>query len=94
MCVPIERLRKLIEQWNKEDDWRHRMGFDWMYMNAIDNLEELIEGRSDDFYCECGEPMCANVKVSDVGKHIVIDPCQKCLDAEYERGWKNGREEE
>lgn len=65
-----------------------------------------------DFYCECGEPMCANVKVSDagkytvlttinaaaairwIGKHIVIAPCQKCLDAEYERGWKDGREEE
>lgn len=41
--VPIDRLKDLIETWNERDNERTRMGFDWIYMNAIDDLADLIE---------------------------------------------------
>ena len=46
-----------------------------------------------EFYCTCGNPMCANVNVDRHGRNITIDPCEKCLEAEYEEGRNAGIEE-
>lgn len=45
-----------------------------------------------EFYCTCGAPMCANVNVDRHGR-ITIEPCDKCLETEYEEGRNAGIEE-
>ena len=44
-------------------------------------------------YCNrCGAGICRNVEI-DKNMYINIDPCETCLDAEYDRGQKEGYEE-
>lgn len=46
-----------------------------------------------EFYCTCGNPMCTNVNVDRHGRNITIEPCEKCLENEYEEGRNAGIEE-
>ena len=46
--IPVDKLKELCSMWNERDKWRTRMGFDWMYMNAIDDLEHVIEECEDE----------------------------------------------
>ena len=46
-----------------------------------------------DTYCSrCGAGICNNVEVR--GNKVYVDPCEKCLEDEYDKGFDNGREEE
>ena len=43
-------------------------------------------------YCNrCGVGICHNVEI-DKAMNIKIDPCDACLDAEYDRGYSDGYE--
>ena len=44
-------------------------------------------------YCnKCGAGICRNVEI-DKNMNINIDPCETCLDAEYDRGYSDGYED-
>ena len=44
-------------------------------------------------YCNrCGAGICRNVEI-DKNMNINIDPCETCLDAEYDRGYSDGHED-
>jgi len=45
-----------------------------------------------EFMCAvCGKEMEVNVKYQ--GNYIIVQPCETCIDREYERGLKDGREQ-
>lgn len=43
-------------------------------------------------YCTCGNGLCATTRVSyNRGiPQIVVEPCEKCLAQEYDKGYDNG----
>ena len=44
-------------------------------------------------YCnKCGAGICRNVEI-DKNTNINIDPCDACLEVEYDRGYSDGYEE-
>ena len=45
--------------------------------------------------CSCGDGLCNQSDTKQVGKaHVVIvEPCQKCLASEYDKGKEEGKEE-
>ena len=44
-------------------------------------------------YCNsCGAGICRNVEI-DKNMNINIDPCETCLDSEYDKGREEGYEE-
>jgi len=43
-------------------------------------------------WCSCGEGLCgqSETKTTRWGSGIVVSPCQKCMDAQYENGVDDG----
>ena len=43
-------------------------------------------------WCSCGEGLCNQTDtVHKRGQHgIIVTPCQKCLDREYDKGFEDG----
>jgi hypothetical protein len=60
----------------------------------IDGEKHVIEFSA---YCDrCGGFMCYNVIESSAwwhGYEVRVEPCQRCLDAEYEAGHRHGTKE-
>jgi len=49
-----------------------------------------------DVYCSCGAALCnqSDTQDSDGYRHrsrsVTVEPCEKCKDAEYEKGYAQG----
>ena len=41
-------------------------------------------------WCDCGEGLCSQSSTASKGTGVVVEPCQKCLDAAKEEGHEEG----
>ena len=41
-------------------------------------------------WCDCGEGLCNQSVTERHGRGIVVTPCEKCMEVEYERGRGDG----
>lgn len=48
-------------------------------------------------YCSCGEGLCRQTSVGNTRgrgqQYFTVEPCQKCLEAEHDKGHRKGYDE-
>lgn len=48
-----------------------------------------------EIWCSCGEGLCNQSEAVTAGRHqgIKVEPCEICLGASYDKGFKQGNDE-